>query len=638
LWGIDMLVVADATYFSYLTGKKFEQSIGSKLSCSVKGFEHISVIPLISHYTVQRVPAKRKLQERAALTLASILQGTYVDQQKFEFKNYEMVYDPQRAKVLLDDLLPLDRVAWDIETTGLHHMTAEFITHGFAKNEDEAFTIVVHKKYLKDKADEMAEVVKDFFLKYEGSLLVHNVGFEGKFLAKKFWMKDPYDQQGIVNCFNHSKWDDSMLLAYAVLNSTERTPLGLKELAFEKYGNWDADIDIKNAIDAPIDKLAYYNAIDVSATWYIWNKIKKQASESQFEFYDVTMRKTQVLFLKLMLTGIPINMDNVLSAKKELQEALDKAQKVFETNEHVLMAEQQHRINLADKYNDTHKVARREPEDFNDIKFNFNSPAQLRILLFEIMDYEPIEFTDNDAPKTNRDSIKEFLDYEQDETKKEALEALIAFSEIAIILNTFLRSFEYDSIEVAPGEYRLYGNYKNGGTQTFRPTANNPNLLNAPSGSKYGKLIKKCFKARDGFVIGSSDHASLQGRTAANLTRDANLIRIYNEGIDMHSFHATRYWPGEFPDFEDTVEYYAQVKHTHPEWRDKSKSPTFSMQFGGGPSKLAKLLKCDREEANGIYHAYHNELYPDMAKYNSKVGQQAENNGFVELGLGLMMG
>lgn len=635
--GIDFIGCVNPHYFTYLTGKKLENSIGSKLFCTIPGYEHIVVIPLLNPAVVRITPSKRGLLNRSINTMYEILTDTFVSEE-FEFDSYEMVKNPDRAKELLDGLREREVIAWDIETTGLHHMTNQFITHGFAKDEKNAFTIVVHPdKIGRAAAEEMNKIVGDFLVSYTGKLLVHNVSFEGKWLAWKYWMKNYDDQHGIVDCFNHTKWEDSMLLSYALLNSTDRTSLGLKDLAQERYGDWDSDIDIKNAIDAPIDKLAYYNAIDVSATWYIWNKHKALITESQYEFYDVTMRKTQNLFLKLMLTGIPISMENVLSAKEELQEAIIETEKVFNSNPYVLLAENQIRISLAKKYNESHKVARKTPEDFDVIKFNYNSGNQVRLLLFDLMDYEPILFTDKGSPKTDRASIQEFLLSETDKDKKDVLESLIAFSQTGIILNTFLKSFENDSIEVEPGVFRLYGNYKNGGTQTFRPTANNPNLLNAPSGSKYGKLIKKCFKARPGFIIGSSDHASLQGRTAANLTKDANLIRLYNDDIDMHSFHATRYWPDEFPDFQDTVEYYASVKNTHEEVRNRSKGPTFLMQFGGGPQKLARTLKCPQAEADAIFYAYHNELYPDMKVYNTNVGLFAEQNGYVELGLGLRL-
>jgi len=637
LQGIKRILCTNANYFTYLTGRKFEVAIGTQPICNVSGYEDIEVLPLINPLVAQKNPGKLPLLRRGLKTASEIILGTYEDQ-SFSFDTYEKVTDTARAKELLDSYRNLPRVAWDIETTGLHHMTNDFITHGFAKDERNAFTIVVHPKYLGvAKAAEMAKIVGDFLMTYKGSLLVHNFSFEGKWLAYHYWMKNWNDQQGIVNCFKQTKWDDSQLLAYALMNSTERTPLGLKDLAQDAYGDWDSDIDIKNAIDADIDKLSYYNAIDVSATWYIWNRMNKEISPAQFKFYDETMRKTQVLFNKLMLTGLPISMPDVLKAKVELRTTLEETETNFYQNPWILAAEEEIHYRMAKKYNDEHKVARREPEDFAEVRFNYNSSNQLRVLLFEIMDYDPVEETKSGAPSTNRASIKEFLEFEGEEDKIIALECLVAFSQISIILNTFLKSFEHDSIEVEKGVFRLYGNLKNGGTQTYRPTANNPNLLNAPSGSEYGKLIKNCFRARDGFVIGSSDHASLQGRTGANLTRDENLIRLYNEDIDMHSFHATRYWPDEFPDLEDTKEYYASVKKTHGKLRDASKGPTFCMQFGGGASKVAKLLKCSASDGQSIHYAYHHDLYPGMGVYNDRIAVVAQRQGYVDLGLGLRL-
>lgn len=637
LEGIKRILCVNANYFTYLTGRKFEVSIGTKPMCNIPGYENIEVLPVVNPLVAQKNPGKLPLQRKAMKTVADIILDRYTDN-GFAFESYEKVTDPARAKELLDSYRGFARVAWDIEATGLHHMKNQIITHAFAKDRYNSFTLVVHEKFLgKEVATEMQEVVKDFLTSFKGSLLVHNFAFESKWLAYHFWMKDWNDQQAIVECFKHTKWDDSMLLAYALLNSTERTPLGLKELAADEYGDWDHDIDIADAINQDLDKLCYYNSVDVSATWYIWDRMMNEISDSQFEFYDVTMRKTQVLFSKIMLTGLPISMPDVLSAKKLLSTKLKETADIFYANEYVLAAEGEIHFQLAKKYNESHKTTTRDPEDFVDTRLNYNSGNQLRLLLFSILNYDPIELTKTGTPSTNRDSIKEFLSYEDDATKKEVLECLVEFSQISIILNTFLKSFEEDSIEVEPGVFRLYGNLKNGGTQTYRPTANTPNLLNAPSGSTYGKLIKKCFRARPGFIIGSSDHASLQGRTGANLTKDKNLIRLYNEELDMHSVHCTRFWPEKFPDFEDTKEYYELVKEKYSDIRDASKGGTFLMQFGGGVAKLAKTLKIPTAEATAIHNAYHNEIYPGMAAYNTKVGIDAVRNGFVELGLGLRL-
>ena len=155
-----------------------------------------------------------------------------------------------------------------------------------------------------------------------------------------------------------------------------------------------------------------------------------------------------------------------------------------------------------------------------------------------------------------------------------------------------------------------------------------------PSGSKYGKLIKQCFRAKPGYVIMQADYAALQSRTGAYISGAKNLIRILNEDIDSHSFHAARYFKDSIKDFQDTKEYYTKFAKEHKDLRQKSKGVTFSMQFGAGVEKVQQLLKCDYSFAKQVVDTFHHELYPEMHKLNENVAQKAIKDGKVDLGLG----
>ena len=486
----------------------------------------------------------------------------------------------------------------------------------------------------------MDEVLKDFFHTKTCKLLVHNLGFEGKFYTYRYFMKTFDDYEGMYKAINELQFEDSQLLAFAVRNSMERPKYDLKTLAFDAFGDWDADIDVTKALEEPIGKLADYNIIDTCATWYVWNTLMAEADEGQLSFYNNVMKRMQRYFLKLILTGIPMDMEAIDEAKEQLEEHLAELKFTFYSNPIVLAATEVLHEQVAAKYNSSHKTITKSAEDFEDLLLNPNSSKQLQVLLFDIMGYEPLAFSaKTGAGKTDRATIEEFLLTETDPEAIEVLECLKGFSETAIVLNTFISSFKIDSREMTDGTYRLFGNLRVCGTQTARPTANNPNLLNAPSGSTYGKLIKKCFKAKEGFLIASSDHASLQGRTGANLTKDETLVRLYTEGIDLHGLHATRFWPDKFPDFVDTTEYYNSLKD-HPVYdpiRDKGKAGTFALQFGCQTKKLASTLKIPLEEASAIYEAYHNVLYPGMAAFNDSVHQEAQKFGYITLGLGLKL-
>jgi DNA polymerase-1 len=336
----------------------------------------------------------------------------------------------------------------------------------------------MHEKFLGlSVAQEMHKIFKDFFHTYEGEVVVHNYGFESKFMMHKYVMSDYKDYRNMNKFIRKFKWGDTMLMAYALLNSTERTPLGLKDLAKDRYGDWDSDIDVKNALGQDIEKLCYYNAIDVSATLYIRRRILADISPSQLNFYETVMKDTQNLFTRIMVTGLPIDMQQVLKGEEELLKRQQELQETFYASSYVKEARDKLVATMVDKYNETHKK-QIDADFYESIQFNYSSSNQLRVLLFDIMGYTPVELTKTKQASTAKAVIEELLDATQDESMKEVLQCLIGFSEVEIILSTFLRAMREDSIEVAPGVFKLYGNLRVGGTQTFRPTASAPNLLN----------------------------------------------------------------------------------------------------------------------------------------------------------------
>jgi len=153
-----------------------------------------------------------------------------------------------------------------------------------------------------------------------------------------------------------------------------------------------------------------------------------------------------------------------------------------------------------------------------------------------------------------------------------------------------------------------------------------------PAHGPMGKLIKKCFKPYGDNIIWSSDYSSLQGYTGADLTKDKALLQIYRDTIDLHAYMTCRYWPEEFDkDHPETREYYEWVKDNYGELRQKSKAVTFALQFGAGPSKIAKTLKVDYDEGKRLYDAYHN-TYAGVAKFAKETLKFAEEHGYVELG------
>ena len=69
--------------------------------------------------------------------------------------------------------------------------------------------------------------------------------------------------------------------------------------------------------------------------------------------------------------------------------------------------------------------------------------------------------------------------------------------------------------------------------------------------------------------------------------------------------------------------------------RQKSKSVTFGASYGAFPPKIANSINCSLEEAEQIFHAYHNELYPKITEYRENyVLPTCRQHKKLHLGLG----
>ena len=83
----------------------------------------------------------------------------------------------------------------------------------------------------------------------------------------------------------------------------------------------------------------------------------------------------------------------------------------------------------------------------------------------------------------------------------------------------------------------------------LRPPTNIRNMQNLPAGSTFGKLIKKCFKAPEGWLFGGADFSSLEDYISALTTKDPNKLIIYEQGMDSHAFRAMSYFKKQIPEY-----------------------------------------------------------------------------------------
>jgi DNA polymerase-1 len=637
--GIDTLMVCDAEYFKRLTGSdKAEANLGYVLPCKIIGYEKINIV-LGSSYTVLfHNPAVQQKINTSVATVASFFRGQYLPPGSDIFKKIELVKDMQRIKDLLAHLMTLPAITADIETLSLDFWKAGISTIAFGEDTEVGYSFAVDTHMGLGKP--VKKLLKDFFTNYQGKIIWHNIGYDAKVLIYELWMKDPLDRVGMLEGISimTRNFDCTRLIAYLALNSCVRTQHSLKVLAQEFAGNY-AEQNINDAANVPVDDLLRYNIVDTLATWYVHNKFKPvMIADMQEDLYEGLFKSSVALLLEIELTGMPLNMDKVLFAEKELTSIKDKHTAILKSSQIVQSFNHTVKQAACDARNEKLKVKRVSVTDaeFDAVEFNPASGPQLQKLLYEVLGLPIIDKTKKKKPATGNKTLAKLKNHTTDPSVLEMLDALIEIIKVNKILEAFIPTFK-DAWLKADGCYYLHGNFKLGFVVSGRLSCAKPNLQQIPSGSTYAKLIKDCFMPAKGWLMAGADFSSLEDKINALLTKDPNKLKVYTDGYDGHAFRTKFYWPDQTPDIDNSVaSINSMAEKSSPYYglRSKSKAPTFALTFLGTYITLMNNCGFTEAEAKAIEANYHT-MYAVSAQWVKDKIMEASKIGYSTGAFGL---
>ena len=413
-------------------------------------------------------PQKESLLEKSLKILAMHINGNYTKPGSDVLQKYTVCDIPQKLKLYLESIMYTDEITCDIEATNLKFYKSELLTIAFGLSKTEAMACPVHRMYHNaDVEQQMKYILKWFFSTYKGKVWFHNALFDVKQLTYRLYMSNLDDFAGMQEGLTaFSNVHDTFMVAYLAKNSTFRQGLGLKELSKEYMGEYAEDVT--DAASVPKDDLLLYNAKDCCATWYVLDTYRPiMVMDDQEYVYNTIMQPSMKPLLKMMLTGLPLDLDRTEEARAQLQAKLDEAVEKLHKSHYVKRAVSVLKYQASVKYNQTHKTKQKTPDEI-ELEFNPNSSDQLRLLLFEILGFEEIEKTKAGKSSTKRGFIEEYLieaRADGDTEVIECLESLVAVSQISIILNTFINAFKELNVTHPSGYHFLKGNLKLGGTQ-----------------------------------------------------------------------------------------------------------------------------------------------------------------------------
>jgi len=588
-FSIKNLLVADGSMFKTLTGEPSTKNLmkplynisknpkyDGKYNClTIPNYDSFFYNPALANSLIYGLKPLK-----AMLNFLPYKEG-------IDFKTRKIVNGVEKIKKELSHLLKCPKLTVDIEAFSLQHHKAGIGTISFSFSQRDAVgfyvdylpkqvhkkhykSISVRKKYKKTDAVRINntiiyELLLWFFKKYKGVCIFHNLGYDVRVLIYVLFMKNNIDRKGLIKGLkSFANSEDTQLLTILAKNSAENFTTDLKSNTIEYCGNYS--VDVSDITKQDPKALLEYNHIDSAGTFYLYNKYKKIPKKQNQEYLYHLLRNGALLFVDIQLSGMPVDMKEVIKLQKTLANKKKKHLKTINNSKVIKVFNYYLKTAEYLKKLASWKVKRVPFKDIKYDKFNPNSNPQLVKLLHYFYRIPIMQFTANGNPSTDKDTLKMYMEavnlntFDEFQPLKKVLNEIKLLNEMGSITSTFIPAFLEYSVE--KGDiYYLFGNYKFPGTVSLRPTSSNPNMLNLPStGSPYAKSIKKCVKPPKGRVMLSADFDSQEHKANALITKDPNMLAEYASGLDGHGYRAIHYFFKEFPKrFRDMWNY--QKKH-----------------------------------------------------------------------------
>lgn len=373
---------------------------------------------------------------------------------------------------MLNSLANRPILTCDIETYSLKHVEAGLGSICFCWDKHSGCAFKIDKDQ-SSKNQEVRELLKQFFINYQGTLIFHNIAFDVTVLIYQLFMKDNLDQEGLLTGLDImlKNWEDTKLITYLCTNSCSGNNLSLKYQAQEFAGNW-AQEEIGDITKIPLQELLRYNLIDGLSTWFLYEKYKdKLVQDKQDILYKEIFKPTTKDIIQMQLTGIPLNYDKVLEAEVILNSDKQKALDIIINNKYVISYKDYLNKQAVDKYNTTHKK-QITLADVNE-EFNPNSGKQIKELLYDLIKLPVINLTESKQPATDGDTLKALVNHTQDKDVLSLLQALIDYSAVEKILSAFIPTFKKATV-ASDGRRYIYGSFNLGGTVSGRLSSSKP--------------------------------------------------------------------------------------------------------------------------------------------------------------------
>ena len=238
-------------------------------------------------------------------------------------------------------------------------------------------------------------------------------------------------------------------------------------------------------------------------------------------------------------------------------------------------------------------------------EFNINSPKQLGLILFEKMGMPGGKKT-----KTGYSTAADVL--ENLAPDYPIVADILEYRQLAKLKSTYAEGL---SNCIAP-DGRIHSSFQQTVTATGRISSTEPNLQNIPIRMELGKLIRKVFHPKDGFVFVDADYSQIELRVLSHMSGDQNLIYAFLQGQDIHRSTASLVFHTAFEDVTELQ-------------RRNAKAVNFGIVYGISAFGLSRDLGISKKEA-GKYIDDYFLAYPRMKEFLDGLVAEGKEAGEVK--------
>ncbi len=479
----------------------------------------------------------------------------------------------------------------DTETTGLHvvdsdivgiSMSYEYgkacyipINHSSGENseQDDLFSEPVQdevQSFEQIPLDKVVQILKPILVDSSILKIGQNIKYDISILKKIGLDIKPFDDTMLLSCCvdsgraKHNMNDlAKRYLDHDCIKFEDVCGKGKKQILFSQ---------------ADIEKATDYACEDADITLRLHKLLKNQiVVNSVVSVYENLERPLIPVIANMENSGIKVDREKLILLSKEF------GKKIEMTKQKVLDIAIKHGMD----------------------DFNVASPKQLSELLFEKMGISGGKKTKLGGYSTSSDVLESIYDEDP------IIEDILRYRQYSKLKSTYTDALQN---QISLKTNRVHTSFNMAGTTTGRLSSSDPNLQNIPVKGIDGKKIRECFVADKGKVFLSLDYSQIELRLVAHISGDEEMIKIFNDGGDIHA---------------STAKSMFGVDEVDSDMRRRAKVINFGIIYGVSPHGLARQAGCSRTQAKDFIDSYF-KAFPGIRMYMENTKQYSDEKGYVE--------